>query len=105
MRKIIATILLSLPLVAWADMMVLQNQQGGYIVLSKDECPIEHDKTVPMYMALATTPSTVVPGCWFFKDMLVHIIWIRQGHDPVKYQYPAEDFEFVPEKDKNTGGI
>ena len=105
MRKIIATILLSLPLVAWADMMVLEHQQGGHIVLVKDNCPIEYDKTLSMYMALATTPSTVVFGCWFFKDMLVHIIWIQQGQDPVKYEYPAEDFEFVPEKNKNTSGI
>jgi hypothetical protein len=102
MKKFLATILLSLPLAAWADMMVMQNQQDGYIILSKDECPIEHDKTLPLYMALATTPTVNVPGCWFFKDMLVHIIWLQQGQDPVKYEYPAENFKFVPSEKKNS---
>jgi hypothetical protein len=101
MKKLIATILLSLPLVALANMMVMKNQQGEHIVLSKDECPIEHDKTLPMYMALATTPTVNVPGCWFFKDMLVHVFWFQLGQEPVKYEYPVERFEFVPEKDEN----
>jgi hypothetical protein len=96
MKKFFAALLLSFPLVASANMMVLKNQQGGYIILSKDECPIEHDKTTPLYMALTTSDEVNIPGCWFFKNMKVHIFWLQEGQDPVKYEYPALDFEFVP---------
>jgi len=100
MKKFLVTILLSLPLVASANMMVMKNKQGGFIALSKDTCPLEHDKTNPLYMALATSENVNVPGCWFFMDMTVHIFWFQEGKQPEKYEYPALEFEFVPSDEK-----
>jgi hypothetical protein len=96
MKKFLATILLSLPLAAWADMMVMQNQEGGFIALVKDECPIEHDKTIPMFMALASAKGMDIPGCWYFEDMNVHIFWFTPQNGILEYTYSALDFTFVP---------
>jgi len=96
MKKFLATILLSFPLVAWADMMVLKNQEGGFIALIKEICPFEHDRSNPMYIALATARDVNIPGCWYFEDMNVHIFWFTPQNNIVEHSYPASDFEFVP---------
>jgi hypothetical protein len=102
MKRIIAAILLSFPLVSLAEMMVLTNQDGGAIALIKDICPLEHDENKPLYMALATSEDRNVPGCWFFKDMTVHVYWLLPGEDPIGAVYPALDFEFVPSAEDNS---
>jgi len=100
MKKLIAAFLLSFPLVASANMMVIKNQQGGIIALSKDACPLEEKFEKPLFIAVATTENNTIPGCWYFEDMTVHIFWFQEEKQPVKYEYPAIDFEFVPSEKK-----
>ena len=100
MKMLIAALLLSLPLMSFANLMVAENQSGGFIILSKESCPLEHNNTVPLYMALATSDTLQVPGCWFFQDMIVHVVWFQQGHPPAEAEYPALNFKFVSEDKK-----
>lgn len=100
MKMLIAALLLSLPSISFANLMMIENQNGGFIILSKESCPFENDKSKPVYMALATTETLKVPGCWFFQNMTVHVVWFQQGQPPVEAEYPAINFKFVPEDTK-----
>jgi hypothetical protein len=95
MKMLIAALVLLLPSVSFADLMMMQNQGGGFVVLSKESCPLEHDDSKPLYLAVTTSETLQVPGCWFFQDMTVHVIWFQQGQDPVEAEYPVLNFEFV----------
>jgi hypothetical protein len=101
MKKLIATILLSLPLAALADMMVIKNQQGGYIALFKDACPAEHDKATPLYLAIATTDSSVTSGCWLYKDQKVFVVWFTEN-GIVESEYAAQNFEYIASNKKDV---
>jgi hypothetical protein len=100
MKMLIAAILLSLSSVSFSNMMMMENQDGGFIILSKELCPIEHDKSTPLYMALATSETLQVPGCWFFQDMTVYVVWFQQDQPPFEAEYPALNFKFVSEDKK-----
>lgn len=100
MKMLIAALLLSLPSVSFANLMMMRNQNGGFIVLSKESCPVEHDKSNPLYMALTTSDTQQVPGCWFFQNMTVHVVWFQSGQSSVEAEYPAVDFKFVSEDTK-----
>lgn len=105
MKMLIATLLLSLPSISFANLMMMENQGGGFIVLSKNTCPLEHDKTIPLYMALTTSETENMAGCWFFRDMIVHVIWFKEGTEPVKAEYPAINFKFVPDDKKTVAAV
>jgi hypothetical protein len=94
MKKFLATILLSLPLASLADMMVIRNQDNGVIALFKDACPIEHDKLKPLFLALATSKDNYVPGCWFYRDQKVFVVWFTEK-GTVESEYSAQNFEYV----------
>lgn len=96
MKKLVAALLFSLASAACADMMVLQNQGGGFIALSKDACPLETEFEKPLFTALTTTETYTVPGCWYFEDMEVYVFWFPKDQDVVQAKYSATDFEFVP---------
>lgn len=94
MKKFLATILLSLPLASLADMMVIRNKDNGVIALFKDPCPIEHDKSKPLFLALATSKDDYVPGCWFFRDQKVFVVWFTST-GIIESEYLAQNFEYV----------
>jgi hypothetical protein len=105
MKKLFAALLLSFPLAASANMMVMKNQKGGVIALVKDVCPVEHDKTTPLYVAIAATDTEKVPGCWYYKDQKVFVFWFTDK-GVVESEYPAQNFEYVSsEKKQNKNSI
>jgi hypothetical protein len=95
MKKLIAGMLLVLPLVAGAaeEWLEMKNQAGGKILLLSSKCDRKGSENARM--VIATTPAGPnVHGCWYMFADMVHIVW--EGGNTSSFE--TKDFDYKKSK-------
>jgi len=90
MKKLIAGMLLVLPLVVAAEeWLEMKNQAGGKILLLSSKCDRKGSENARM--VIATTPAGPnVHGCWYMFADMVHIVW--EGGNTSSFE--TKDFDY-----------
>jgi hypothetical protein len=90
MKKLIAGMVLLLPLVVAAEeWLEMRNQAGGKILLLSSKC--ERRGSENARMVISTTPAGPnIHGCWYVFADMVHIVWEggnTSSFDPKDFEY------------------
>lgn len=66
------------------EVLVTENNQGGYIILTAVDCPIE--EMTGSKVSATTFGDNAVYGCWFLHNGKVYIAWVtNQGIHRAEY--------------------
>jgi len=87
--KILATLLLTLSINVYADVMTMPNEAHGEIVLTTSKCPWSDDKEL-RYAYTYSTDGTI-KGCWLRESNVVVIGWVIDKKIMYKF-YETSDF-------------
>lgn len=88
--KLLAALLLALSFNANADVMTMQNEALGEIVLTANACPWSKDKE--LYYAYGYSSEETIKGCWLKESDIVVIGWVIDKKIMYKF-YEAIDFK------------
>ena len=95
MKGLLAVLLASISLTAWADSWAMPNKAGGEIVITTRECP----KQKGLLRAYNYKQGGAIQeGCWTVFDEMVQVIW----SDGTRYAYPLDSFYKKSTEKKGT---
>lgn len=94
MKALLAVLLASVSISAWADSWAMANKAGGEIVLSDRACSDKKGKGL-LEAYNYSSGGKYLEGCWTVFDGMVHVVWF----DGTRYTYPLDSF-YVKNKDK-----
>ena len=79
-----------------AQTLKMNNEAGGQIVLTQEECRYGGESFAPLLRAYGfSSDGTSLRACWKYQDGLIHVIWIlNKGTDTSVYK--LEDFTYHP---------
>lgn len=88
--KYLAAVLLVVSINAHADVMTLQNNSHGEIVLTAEACPWSEDNE--LYYAYTYSDAETVKGCWMKESNTIIVGWVIENQ--IKYKvYDATKFK------------
>jgi hypothetical protein len=74
---------------AFADSWYIENDAGGQIIITDDECWLKGKQFPSLHKAYARTyGGNTYNGCWYYKDGIVHVAY-EFGEERT---YPVNDF-------------
>jgi hypothetical protein len=95
MKALLAVLLASVSISAWADSWAMPNKAGGEIVITTRDCPRQKG----LLRAYNYIPGgQMQEGCWTVLDERVHVVWF----DGTKYTYPLDAFHVLSKDKKGT---
>ena len=98
MKQLLAIVLLFFTTSVLADdVAVMQNETGGQIVLTRQECPVAG--AADFRFAYTTSPDFYVYGCWQLRPNTreVHVFWAIPGGETRYEVYDSANFKLAKE--------
>ena len=97
MKKLLAVILVMFVTTVHADneIAVMENDAGGSIVLTQQECPIPD--SADFRLAYSWTPTMRILGCWKLQrnGRRVHVLWVMPDGESHHRAYSTDNFELI----------
>lgn len=79
-----------------AQTLKMQNEAGGEIVLTLNQCTADNGRYPSLYSVYGYARNGVtIRGCWAHIDGLIRVIWIEGGRRE-EATYRMEDFTYHP---------
>jgi hypothetical protein len=86
------------PSVAFTQTLKMENEAGGQIVLTVNQCSLDGGKYTSLYSVYGYARNgTTIRGCWAYIDGLVRVIWVN-GSKRDESTYRMEDFVYEPRR-------